>query len=51
MQKASTHAHKKQRNEYVEESAEAVEPINGQSPNIYKYCILFIIHIKKKTHT
>ena len=25
---------KKQRNEYVEESAEAVEPINGQSPNI-----------------
>ena len=25
---------KEQWNEYVEESAEAVEPINGQSPNI-----------------
>ena len=46
MQKASTHTHKKQCNEYVEEapvnqlltnveeSAKAVEPINGQSPII-----------------
>ena len=34
MQK-QVHIHtKKQWNEYVEESAEAVEPISGQSPNI-----------------
>ena len=42
MQSAYIHIQKQppQWNEYVEESAEAVEPINSQSPNIINiaYC-------------
>ena len=35
METASAHTHtKKQRNEYVKKSVEAVEPIKRQSPNI-----------------